>query len=83
MNLLGSAGRGGAGPTQARTNASAMVRDDTASATETRGSRATRLRPGRGGAATCCPRNAGHKLPAPRDPTLPGTRPAKAPGPAH
>lgn len=42
MNLPGSAGSGGAGLSPALTNASAMVRDNTAAATDAGGSRAPR-----------------------------------------
>lgn len=64
MNLRGSAWGGGAAPSPAATNASAIVRDDTASATEAGGSRLPRAK--RSG--TCRPtcRGTADHLPLPR-----------------
>lgn len=78
MNLLGSAGSGGAGLSPALTNASAMVRDETAAATDAGGSRAPRA----GRSATCratCGNGARGARPAKR-PAVPGESP---PASAH
>lgn len=64
MNAPENARRGGAGSAQAATNASAMVRDDTASATDTPGSRVTLRRSDRGRAVTCGSRDSGRNSPA-------------------